>query len=72
MLGVALPDTGIEAVVVSDGVISDFSLVLIHKSKAWVEGILKGKSTQLNEVFIMTANTKGDFQIIKKEDSKTV
>ena len=61
----------IEAVVVSDGVISDFSLVLIHKSKAWVEGILKGKSTQLNEVFIMTANTKGDFQIIKKEDAKT-
>ena len=71
MLGVALPDSGIEAVVVSDGVISDFSLVLIHKSKAWVEGILKGKSTQLNEVFIMTANTKGDFQIIKKEDAKT-
>ena len=71
MLGVALPDSGIEAVVVSDRVISDFSLVLIHKSKAWVEGILKGKSTQLNEVFIMTANTKGDFQIIKKEDAKT-
>lgn len=69
MLGIAVPDTGIETVVVSDGVISDFSAKLCNKSRAWVEGVLKGKNVELKDVFIMTANTKGDFNIIKK-DSK--
>lgn len=70
MLGVALPDTGIETVVVSDGVLSDSSIHLINKSRQWVEGVLRGKSTQASDVFIMTANTKGDFTIIKKDEKK--
>lgn len=67
MLGIVVPDTGIETVVVSDGVISDFSATLCNKSRAWVEGVLRGKNVDLKDVFIMTANTKGDFNIIKKE-----
>ena len=67
MMGIAVPDTGIETVVISDGVISDTSAQLCNKSRAWVEGVLHGKNLKPEDVFIMTANTKGDFQIIKKE-----
>lgn len=70
MLGIAVPDTGIETVVVSDGVISDFSAQLCNKSRAWIEGVLRGKNVELKDVFIMTANTKGDFYIVKKEKNQ--
>jgi uncharacterized membrane protein YcaP (DUF421 family) len=70
MLGVALPDTGIETVVISDGVISDFSLKLCNKSTDWLDGVLRGKNIDADQIFIMTANRKGDFNIIKKDDSK--
>lgn len=68
MLGIALPDKGIETVVISDGEFSDFSIQLCNKSRAWVEGILKGKNLKASDIFLMTANTAGEFQIIKKED----
>ena len=67
MLGVALPDCGLETVVVSDGVISDFSLKLCEKNRDWLEGVLQGQNLGLNEIFLMTANRKGDFFIVKRE-----
>lgn len=67
LCGLILPDNGIEAVVVSDGVISDFSLRLIRKSQGWLEGILRGKNLSAKDVFLMTANTAGQFYIVKKE-----
>lgn len=70
MLGVALPDTGIETVVISDGVISDFSLQLCNKTHDWLDGVLRGKNIKAEDVFIMTANRKGDFNIIKKDEQK--
>jgi uncharacterized membrane protein YcaP (DUF421 family) len=66
MLGVALPDCGLETVVVSDGVISDFSLKLCEKNRDWLEGVLQGQDLSLNEIFLMTANRKGDFFIVKR------
>lgn len=69
MLGVALPDCGLETVIVSDGVISDFSLKLCEKSRDWLEGVLQGQNLGLNEIFLMTANRNGDFFIVKKEGS---
>lgn len=67
LCGLIPPDNGIEAVVVSDGVISDFSLQLIRKSQGWLEGILRGKNLSAKDVFLMTANTAGQFYIVKKE-----
>ena len=67
MLAVALPDTGIETVVVSDGVVSDFSLELCGKSRDWLEGVLQGQGVTADEIFLMTANRKGGFFIVKKE-----
>lgn len=70
MLAVALPDTGIETVVISDGVVSDFSLELCSKSLDWLRGVLQGQNVTADEIFLMTANTKGDFFIVKKEAAK--
>lgn len=70
LLQINVPDTGIETVVISDGVISEVSAKLCRKSVAWVEGVIKSKNLTLDQVFLMTANTAGDFQIIKK-DGKT-
>ena len=70
MLGIAIPDTGIEAVVISDGVIFDPALSLCEKSRDWLNGVLRGKNVKAEEVFIMTTNRKGDFNIIKKDEYK--
>lgn len=70
MLAVPLPDTGIETVVISDGVVSDFSLQLCGKSSEWLQGVLNGQRLQAGDIFLMTANTKGDFFIVKKEAPK--
>lgn len=67
LCGLIPPDNGIEAVVISDGVISDFSLQLIRKSQGWLERILRGKNLSAKDVFLMTANTAGQFYIVKKE-----
>lgn len=70
MLGIAVPSRGIETVVISDGVISDSSLQVCGKSRKWLEETLRHQNVQAADVFIMTANTKGDFQIIPKEARK--
>lgn len=70
MLGIAVPDTGIEAVVVSDGVIFDPALSICGKSRDWLNGVLRGKNVNIEEIFIMTTNKKGDFNIIKKDEYK--
>lgn len=67
MLGIMVPDNGIETVVISDGVISETSAKLCNKSIAWIEGILHGKNLKPEQIFIMTVNTAGDYTIIKKD-----
>lgn len=67
LCGLLPPDNGNEAVVVSDGSVSDFSLRLIRKSRGWLDGILRGKNVSVQEIFLMTANTAGQYRIIKKE-----
>lgn len=67
LCGLIPPDGGIEAVVVSDGAVSDFSLSLIRKSRAWLDGVLRGKNVAVEDVFLMTADVSGQSRIIKKE-----
>ncbi len=67
LCGLLPQDNGIEAVVVSDGSVSDFSLRLIRKSRGWLDGILRGRNVSVQEIFLMTANTAGQYRIIKKE-----
>lgn len=67
MLGIVVPDNGIETVVISDGVVSDFSLDLCHLSKNWLYDVLQKQNVKLQDVFIMTANKNKNYNIIKKE-----
>ena len=68
MLGIAVPDEGMETVIVSDGDVSETALQLCRHSREWLDGILLGQQVKLEDIFIMTANTKGGFRIVKKED----
>ncbi|ARP50555.1 MULTISPECIES: DUF421 domain-containing protein [Caproicibacterium] len=67
MLGIAVPNPSIETVVVSDGVVSNTSLQVCGKSEKWLEETLRHQNVRAEDIFIMTANTKGDYQIIPKE-----
>lgn len=66
-LGITVPETTIETVVVSDGEISDFSLSLCSLTKEWVYEVLSKQGLLLKDIFIMTANKYKKFNIIKKE-----
>lgn len=66
-LNVVQPDKGLEAVVVSDGKISDLSLALCRQNRKWVSDVLENQCIELSEVFLMTANAAGDFFIVRKD-----
>ena len=65
--GIEISDNKIETVVVSDGQILDNSLKLCRKSKNDVIEILKKESTKLSDVFIMTLDALGKYNIVWKE-----
>lgn len=64
---ISVPESCFDALVVSDGEISDFSLSLCDLSRDWLTGVLQGKNLDLSDIFIMTANKNKEFNIIKKE-----
>lgn len=65
-LGVYIEDTGIEAVVITDGEMLSNSIRLCETDKNSVINILKTNNTDIKDVFIMTLNRNGDYKIIKK------
>ena len=69
-LGLKPQGAGIEAVVVSDGVLSEDALQMVHKSRQWVLQILQKQNLSQKEVFIMTANSSGQIQSSKRKDRK--
>lgn len=56
------------AAVVRDGEISKSSLKLIGKSSQWVNEIIKTENIKLKDIFIMTCDRNGSYNIIKKEN----
>lgn len=68
-LGIPVPKSTIEAVIVSDGNICDFSLSLCNLSRDWLKNTLQEKNINIQDIFIMTANKSKKFNIIKKEDN---
>ncbi len=69
-LNATQPDKGLETVVVSDGVVSDLSLALCGKDRPWLESVLSARCLTLPDIFLMTANTRGDYFIVRKDGSK--
>lgn len=65
--GVKANQEALEAVVVSDGKISQKSLELCGHDPAWLREQLKDQGARLEDVFIMTARTDGKQQIIRKD-----
>lgn len=69
-LGIEIRDNKIETVVVSDGQILDNSLKLCKKNKNDVLNILNKENTNLSDVFIMTLDALGKYNIVWKERNK--
>lgn len=65
--GVAAPFAGLEAAVVSDGEISDHSLELCGKDRAWVEAKAREAGLRIEDIFLMTARGDGGCKIVVKE-----
>lgn len=62
-------DNGIEAVVISDGSLSKFSMQLCDIDKAFIDDVLKKENVSLGEVFIMTANRAKQYTLIRRSEN---
>ena len=68
-LGVTIDDKKLEAVVVCDGELLDDGLKLCSGSRKQVDNILQKNNTELSEVFILTLDGNGKYNLIAKEVS---
>ena len=66
-LGLSPDNKGIEAVVISDGSLSDEALELCGADEKLIDEILKKKELDRSSVFIMTMNKKHEYNIVEKE-----
>ncbi len=64
---IKIKDNKIETVVVSDGIILDNSLELCQKSKDDVYRILNDENTDIRDVFLMTLDALGKYNIVMRE-----
>lgn len=69
-MGIKTTDKGLQMVVISDGEIAESSLYFCSLSKEWLFNILNNEKVLLSDVFIMTADKRKTYQIIKKEKRK--
>ena len=67
MMGIEVTDVGIEVVVVNDGEVAQSSLKIFDFDEEWLKKILLKENLMIKDIFIMTANKKGQYNIIKKE-----
>ncbi len=68
-LNIQIKDTGIETVVISDGEYLDNSIKICETSKQKIDQILKENNMSLDNVFIMTYNKNGDYNIIRIDNN---
>ncbi len=63
---ISIQDTGIEVVVINDGEFLESSMRINNTTKNDIEKILDKEKTRLSDIFIMTYNKNGDYNIVKK------
>ena len=68
-LGVTIDDNKIEAVVVCDGKILDDGIKLCGGNQNQVSNILQKNNANLSEVFILTLDGNGNYNLIEKEEA---
>ncbi len=59
-------DDSIDLVVVSNGEINDYSLSLCKKDRKWIFEKIENEKIKLEDVFLMTSDQNGKFNIVKK------
>ena len=65
-LSLQITDSGIDAVIISDGEYLYRSMKLCEVDKKWIDKILKKEKLSAEEVMIMTANKLKEYNIIRK------
>lgn len=65
--GAQIDDNKIEAVVISDGALIASSLKLCGRDKAFINNILEKNNIEMKDIFIMTLDGNGKYNIIRKE-----
>ena len=66
-LGIKENFSGLQAVVISDGVLSPSSMKICNIEKEWIYNKLKSKNIKISDVYIMTLNKNKEYNIILKE-----
>ncbi|MFI3324635.1 MAG: DUF421 domain-containing protein [Clostridia bacterium] len=67
-LNINIENEPIHLVVISDGEICKSSLRICNKDKTWIDEILDKKGLDISDVFIMTANELGRYNIVERKD----
>ena len=62
-----IEDTGIETVIINDGEFLNNSIRLAKTNTKHINKILKKEKVKIEDIFIMTFNQSGEYQIIKKD-----
>jgi len=70
ILNMKAHSSGMEVVIVSDGVISNSSCKLYGISRKDIDKQLQKNNTELNNVFIMTVDKDNNYKIIERDNSK--
>ncbi|MFA5658715.1 MAG: YetF domain-containing protein, partial [Oscillospiraceae bacterium] len=67
MLGLEGKSKNPVQVIIDDGCLVKNALDSIGMGKGWLNGVLSDRSVTINEVFLLTADESGAFNLIKKE-----
>ena len=67
-VGIKPTESGPDIIVISDGKIVDDALELSGKREEWLKKLLKKEKTPINEVFVLTLDPSGKYNLIKKEE----
>lgn len=68
-MGVAIEDNKLETVVISDGKLLRDGMELCQTDSEQVKRLLEESGVRAEEVFLMTLDGKGNYQIVRKEAS---
>lgn len=67
-MGLPAKDTGIEAVIISDGELLSRSMALCDIDEIWIKKTLAKENIRVEQVMLMTANRLKEYNIIRKCD----
>lgn len=70
MMDIEFPSENPPQIVIDDGVLIEKSLEKIKLNEFWLNRLLDENAVMLTEVFLLTADSSGEFNLIKKDAKK--